>query len=280
MSKNTFSLGLTLTLIFAVLIAPVALAKPTVSAASKPTTTLIGMDISYPQCNVSVPTGQAFAIVGVTGGLATTTNPCLANQLMWANLSTGGTSQDKVQLYVNTGNPGLLSAAWPTTNTANNPYGVCDGSDSIACAWQYGWDRANDDVNLKFQPAAATAGISTVAANYTWWLDVEIANSWKDPVSQFNTDSNVAVLEGMTEYFQSVGGTVGVYSTAYQWGQIVGSSVTTSSNLYTLKNWRPAGSTLKAAKQTCAVAPLTAGGAVVMTQYTTNGLDYDYSCVN
>lgn len=282
MSKK--SISLILTLIFAIVVAPAtALAKPAVQAAggrTSGTTTLTGMDISYPQCGVSVPGNQAFAIVGVTGGMATTTNSCLAEQLVWAKTAVGGTSQDKIQLYVNTGNPGGLgTATWPIINTDNNPYGVCDGGDSLACAWQYGWNRAEEDVISRFQPAALVAGVNTLPSAYTWWLDVELANSWKDPISAFNTQSNVSVLEGMTEYFTSVGGTVGVYSTAYQWGQIVGSSVTPISSLYGLKNWRPAGSTLKAAKQTCAVAPLTPTGTVVMTQYTVNGLDYDYSCI-
>lgn len=277
MKKQLFNAVIISTLILSI-VPSVAFAKKPADSPSTSTNT-IGMDISYPQCGTNVPTDQAFAIVGVTGGLATTTNPCLQTQLEWAALSNGSTAQDKIQLYVNTGNPGLLSSVWPTSSTPNNPYGTCDGTDSIACAWQYGWDRAEADVNDKFQPAALAAGINANPATYTWWLDVEIANSWKDPITQADTDSNVAVLEAMTEYFQSVGGTVGVYSTAYQWGQIVGSSVTPDSNLYGLKNWRPAGSTLRDAKKVCAVAPLTPTATVVMTQYTTGGLDYDYSCI-
>lgn len=103
--------------------------------------TKIGNDISYPQCGKTLPTGQGFGIVGVNGGIATTTNPCLSTELLWANLSFGTLNQTKVQLYVNTGNPGgLNTVSWPKNNTdpvgniSPNPNGTCDGSDSLACA--------------------------------------------------------------------------------------------------------------------------------------------------
>ncbi len=70
-------------------------------------TTKIGNDISWPQCGRTLPKGQAFGIVGVNGGKATTTNPCLADQLKWAAGSTGlNPNQPSTQLYVNTANPG------------------------------------------------------------------------------------------------------------------------------------------------------------------------------
>lgn len=251
---------------------------PTVAFAAKPTATPLGNDISYPQCGKPLPKTQAFGIVGVNGGLATTTNPCLKDQLIWANKSIGGTSQDKIQLYVNTANPGgLNTTSWPTSGTT--PAGICDGSDSLACAWQYGWNRASEDVNIRFQPAAMQAGVSPLPSSYTWWLDVETVNTWKPPTNDLNTRSNATVLEGMTAYFQSVQGVVGLYSTAYQWGQIVGNSVSTTSNLNGLKNWRPGGANLSTAKQACTATPLTANGIVVLTQFVSKNLDYDYSCI-
>lgn len=262
--------------------APSALAaKPAGGNTSVP----LGVDISWPQCGKQVPTNQAFGIVGVNGGLATTTNGCLADQLVWAARSIGGTVQDKIQLYVNTANPGGLgTASWPTSNTdtagttTNNPYGTCTGSDSLACAWQYGWNRSVEDVLYRFQPAAFQAGVTTTASGYMWWLDVETENTWKLSGNSFDTQSNVAVLEGMTDYFTSVGGRVGLYSTAPQWQAIAGNAVRASSNLNGKDNWRSGGANQNTAKDACKAAPLTAGGRIVLTQFIAKSLDYNYSC--
>lgn len=264
-------------LLFILLTAPmVSAAKP---SAGSPSTTPLGNDISYPQCGKSLPKTQAFGIVGVNGGLATTTNPCLKDQLIWANKSVGGTTQEKIQVYVNTANPGGLNTeSWPKTGNQDNPYGMCDGSDSLACAWQYGWNRATEAVNQRFIPAAAQANIDPTPSKYIWWLDVETLNTWKAPTSEFNTLSNTAVLEGMNMYYASINARVGLYSTAYQWGQIVGNSVSSTSNLNGLPNWRPGGANLSTAKQACTANPLTTGGKVVLTQFISKNLDYDHSC--
>jgi hypothetical protein len=184
-------------------------------------------------------------------------------------------------LYVNTGNPGL-AGHWPTNNTdpvgntAPNPYGTCDGSDSMACAWQYGWDRAVDDVQTKFLPAAQAAAVDTNPSDYPWWLDIESTNSWDSGSSDALTRNRVD-LEAMVSYFQSLGITVGIYSTSFQWGIIIG-DIPSSSNLNGLHNWRPGASDLASAQSNCSLAPLTSGGTVSMTQYTTD-FDYDYSCL-
>ncbi len=264
--------------------------RSTAMAAKLPATaprspTPLGIDVSYPQCGKILPTDHDFGIVGVNGGLATTTNQCMTSQLQWAATALGTTKQDKVQLYVNTANPGGLDTeSWPRTNTdaagvtQPNPYGVCDGTDSLGCAWMYGWNRALEDVRDRFQPAALSAGQSTVASDYMWWLDVETENTWKPASSTFNTQSNVAVLEGMTAYFKSKSARVGLYSTAYQWNSIVGGSVSSRSNLNGLPNWRPGGSSLKTAKDACRATPLTPGGTVLLTQFVSKGLDYNYVC--
>ncbi len=237
-----------------------------VAQAAPPDAPSWGIDVSYPQCGTELPTGQAFAIVGVNGGTATTTNPCLATQLAWAAGATGTTVHDDIQLYVNTGNPGSGAASWP--RSGSNRYGSCDGSDSTACAYQYGWDRALDDATIR--------GISR-PEQFMWWLDVEIANTWD--YSPGGPARNAAVLEGMTDYFTSIGVRgVGLYSTRYQWTRIVGDGVSATSSLNGLSNWRPAGADLAAARATCAVAPLTPGGVVEMTQYVTD-LDYNHSCI-
>lgn len=247
----------------------------------------LGIDVSWPQCGKRLPNDKAFAIVGVNGGLANTTNECLAEQLVWGSKSLGGTNQELLQLYVNTANPGGLNTqSWPQSNVdsagnlAPNPNGTCNGSDNVACAWQYGWNRAEEDVRIRFAPAVATTtGVDSNPANYIWWLDVETENTWKLGGTSFDYESNTAVLEGMTKYFESIGARVGLYSTASQWGQIVGNAVSSDSNLIGLDNWRPGGASLSTSKQACSASPLTNGGRVVMTQFVSKNLDYNYSCI-
>lgn len=251
--------------------------------AAKQTTTTepIGNDISYPQCGRSLPTNHQFGIVGVNGGKATTTNPCLVTQLQWANKAKGTTSQPKVQLYVNTANPGEVIdqvTTWPTSSTTENPYpDPCTGANDLACSWQYGYNRAVDDVELRFKPAVQSAGLSTDPSSYIWWLDVETMNTWQSG-SPEALARNAASLEGMTAYFQSLKAEVGLYSTSYQWGIISGDNIGITGNLAGLKSWLAGASGLSSAKTFCGKPALTLGGKVVLTQYISGRFDYDYSC--
>lgn len=268
MHKFIFKLS-SLSLIILALVAYNASFAIAAPPASK-TASLLGIDISWPQCGKTVPTNQAFAIVGVNGGLANNSNPCFATQLAWANASKGGTKQPLVQLYVNTANPGKAGSWWPTSNTygdapVSNPYGTCTPGDyGAACAYMYGYAKAYDDVKDR--------GVSN-PASYVWWLDVEIENSW-----QLDKQANRADLEGMTAYFQSIGAAVGIYSTSYQWNQIVG-VVGAGSNLNNLRSWIPGARSETAAKSNCNAARLTTNSPVVMTQFVSSNLDYNYSCI-
>jgi hypothetical protein len=248
---------------------------PSATTSPKAGSTLLGNDVSWPQCGRSLPTGQAFAIVGVTGGLANDTNPCFETQLAWAETSTGATVQPKVALYVNTANPGFPGSGgswWPTSNVyplssgtvIDNPYGTCTGTFDSACAFVYGYAKAWDDVYMR--------GV-TQPAQYTWWLDVETENTW-------STDraANAAALEGMTAMFQSIGARVGIYSAGSMWNQIVGPLPETSV-LSRLPNWLAGASSEKTAKAMCSSAPLTSGGTVTLTQYISRNLDYNVSCI-
>ena len=277
--KNTLkilALGLVSSLM---LVAPAAAAKPTHpgGGGTPAPSILTGNDVSWPQCakHMSLPSGQAFGIVGVNGGLANTTNPCLAQELSWANASKGGTNQPKAALYVNTANPGDVTPAvadWPKDNidvvtgaADQDPYGICAGANDTACAWQYGYNMANLDFN--------TRGVANPAA-YTWYLDVETGNSWTN-----STVKNAATLEGMTTYFGEVGGAkVGLYSTSYQWQQIAG-TVSDTSNLNGLPSWLPGASSAAGAQANCKLPGLTSGSQVVLAQYLTKNTDYDVSCI-
>jgi len=262
----------------------VVTSAPALAARGSSSPSILGNDISWPQCGRKLPSGQAFGIVGVNGGLANTTNSCLKDQLLWANKSTGVINQPKTQLYVNTANPGGLNTqSWPQNNVdpagngAPNPYGICNGADSLACAWQYGWNRAVEDVHFRFKPAAQAANLPDNPASYRWWLDVETENTWK--TGSFGQASNTADLEGMVAYFKNaVGSQVGLYSTSYQWGQIIG-SLDSASNLNSLDSWLPGARSQTGAKNNCSSPPLTAGGQVTLTQFVSGSYDYDYSCV-
>lgn len=238
-------------------------------APTRPRSTLVGYDVSWPQCGEALPTDPAFAIIGVTGGLANNTNPCLAEQLAWAETTVGGTPQPPVALYVNTANPGLKGSWWPTSDTysglsIDNPYGTCAGVEDAACAFVYGWAKAFDATTIR--------GVESPGA-YLWWLDVEWENTWSG-----DRVANRAVLEGMTARLQDVGGSVGLYSTGRQWGAIIG-QVPAESSLYHLPSWLAGAHSLKGAKENCSLPPLTGGGTVTLTQYLMQDLDHNHSCI-
>jgi hypothetical protein len=264
-----------------------------------------GNDISYPQCGTALPTSPAFAIVGVNDGLANNLNPCFGpsasypsysqSELYWAlAASVGDTTQPRASLYVNTGDPGdayngAAIADWPSTGTT--PYGTCStatvildsgavvlGANSDACAWQYGYNMAVQDVG-RLQ-AAATAidsqapplTVAATAASYPWWLDVETGNSW-----QADTTMNVADLQGMIAALQAAGATtIGAYSTSSQWNTVTGGTGSASGALYQLPTWLPGARTLSGARSNCEQTSFTAG-RVVLTQWFAHP-DGDYAC--
>lgn len=245
----------------------VVFAPAAVAQARPSRTTLTGNDLSYPQCGKPYPTGQAFAIVGVNGGTASSVNPCFGSEWSWAQSSRGGTSQPPAQLYVNTGNPGDVLAQynvtdWPSSSIPADPYGTCSGTwtDDLACSWEYGYERAEADLNV--------AGSGTA----NWWLDIETANSWTADLAK-----NQASLEGMVYALQQVGATVGIYSSSNSWSSLFG-AVASSSPLYSLAEWRPGARTLSKAESNCTLTPFEGDGVIAITQYVSSNLDYDYAC--
>lgn len=263
-------------------------AKPIGGGGTKPgsVTDMKGYDVSYPQCGKALPTDHYFGIVGINGGNAATANSCLAEQLVWANKAKVGSKQPRMQLYVNTANPGEVIdqiTTWPTTSMdstgsiPNNPYGACSGANDRACSWLYGWNRSIYTEGL-FKAAAQSKGLSTNTADYTWWLDVETMNTWQSGGTEALI-RNTAAIEGFGAYYLAKGGKIGLYSTAVQWTQITGNNIASTSNLVGLPNWRPSGTSLANAKSNCSVAPLTANGYISLTQYVVKNLDNNHSCI-
>ncbi|WP_166486460.1 hypothetical protein [Blastococcus saxobsidens] len=240
--------------------------------------TSLGYDVSHPQCGTDLPDDRAFAIVGVNGGLSTRANPCLSHQLAWAHGSSGRVDdQPAAQLYLNTANPGQvldLVTTWPTDG--DTPYGDCDGGNSLACSWQYGWERAENSALSFVRPAARSARVDSQPSRYTWWLDVETMNTWQIG-SDDARDRNRATLEGMAAYLLSEDAEVGVYSTGYQWGRIVG-EVPRYSNLAGLDSWLAGADDLEDARDTCDDDPLVPGGTVTLVQYVEDDLDHNHAC--
>jgi hypothetical protein len=240
--------------------------------------TPVGYDVSYPQCGTDLPRERAFAVVGVNGGLSTRANPCLQEQLEWAWESSGAVDdQPRAQLYLNTANPGELLdqvTTWPTSGST--PYGSCDGTNSTACSWQYGWERAQNSVLSFFTPAARAARVDSQPSRYVWWLDVETTNTWQVG-SVDGLARNRATLEGMTEYLLSRDAEVGIYSTDEQWWQIVG-VVDDDSVLADLDSWLAGAVTADEAEEACDDEPLVPDGRVVLSQYVRDELDRNRSC--
>jgi hypothetical protein len=241
----------------------------------------VGYDVSHPQCDEDLPGAHAFGVVGVNGGVATTANPCLAEQLRWAARAPGGVGEDggqpRVQLYVNTANPGQQRhrvSTWPVA--WSTPYGPCDAGNTVACSWQYGWERARETVNEVFAPAAEAAGVDPDPAGYTWWLDVETANTWQSGSAAAQA-RNRAALEGMAAYIVARGGQPGLYALPSQWRRIAG-AVTPDSPLYRLDSWLAGAGSAAAADAACDRPPLVDGGRVVLVQYVRGGLDRDLAC--
>lgn len=258
-----------------VLGAVAAVAAPGIASAAP---TDVGYDVSHPQCGADLPRDRAFAVVGVNGGLATRANPCLQEQLTWAWKSSGEVDdQPRAQVYLNTANPGQLLdevTTWP--ERGSTPYGSCDGTNSTACSWQYGWERAQNSVLSFFTPAARAARVDSQPSRYEWWLDVETMNTWQagsvDALAR-----NRATLEGMTQYLLSRGAEVGVYSTGQQWAQIVG-TVEADSVLADLDSWLAGSVTAAQAEDACDKDPLVPDGDVALSQYVRDEWDRNTSC--
>jgi hypothetical protein len=225
-------------------------------------TSIYGNDVSYPQCPTGAePTGQAFAIVGVNGGRPFTPNTCLARQFAWA-LGSTSPSQPHVGLYMNTANPGPAAANWPPAGTASPR--SCDASWSADCAYDYGWLSAHD----AYSRALGVVG-SPAAAQYTWWLDVESANSWSNDMA-----SNAATLQGALDYLRSVNvGSIGVYSTSTDWEALIGPP---SGAFAGLLNWRPGPGGPQDAPAWC--NRTVTGGRVKYVQFPSGGFDTNLAC--
>ncbi|HVA44635.1 MAG TPA: hypothetical protein VNF50_14225 [Acidimicrobiales bacterium] len=157
-----------------------------------------GFDVSWPQCDDrGLPSGHAFAVLGVTDGKAFTRNPCLASQWAWATAAagTGG-------LYINLNEPGSGSRA------NFGPAGHCHHGDLACTAYNYGANTVDQALSYA-RAQRATAPMV--------WLDVETGNAWT-PYG----DVNALVIKGAIDQLHRGGLAAGIYSTSLQWDEITG----------------------------------------------------------
>jgi hypothetical protein len=270
--------------------AVLALAAPLVAATAGPARALaltapagsVGYDISYPQCATAtsaLPTHGAFGVVGVNHGKAFAHNACLKtlfDAMSAHDYPTG--------LYVNTGNPLAVSSAVHRPDSGKSGPAFCtDNADDtdLGCAYDYGWQAAADAVQF-----AKDSGVPITTR--TWWLDVELANSWSDdPVA------NAADLQGAADGLHSLGvSDVGIYSNAKNWNAITGGYSTLTAVAYrtewhgtftaklpleTLPVWLAGGNS--APGNSCAAS--FTGAPVRLAQYlqSINGTTYDANLV-
>ncbi|HEV1998260.1 MAG TPA: hypothetical protein VGR61_09050 [Candidatus Dormibacteraeota bacterium] len=226
-----------------------------------------GYDISWPQCPSSFPTRGSFAIVGVTNGLAFSANPCLGGEYAWAS-----SRQYAAGLYINTGNPWTASSKW-SVRAGSGPRPCTKANlavrSNVDCAYNYGWNAAADALST------ATASVGTAARTLSWWLDVEIGNSWNGTAA-----ANSSTVQGDIDYLRSQGtGTVGIYSTGYQWAQITGGyTVPSSPSAAAAPDWLAGASSVSNAASLCNPANSFSGGPVQLVQYPDSGFNGNYVC--
>ncbi|MDP9182719.1 MAG: hypothetical protein M3P04_08100 [Actinomycetota bacterium] len=257
----------------------------------------LGHDISYPNCISGGPTTNTpgtgvFGVVGVIEGKPwDPVNPCLQDQVTWA----AGLARAPM-LYVNSANPGPASVHWdnPATTSPVPCVNAASASDP-ACAYGYGWDAAEDAL----AKASTVSEGAAFVAGLTWWIDVEILNSWVG-----DGISNAADLQGMVDYLRSAGvPDVGVYSSARatspEWQEITGSAALGTSAYtratsalyrshwpfvpkYPIEDgpvWFPGAGTSSDAQVKCGGTSFT-GGERLLAQYGDGGYDGDYRCAD
>ena len=214
-----------------------------------------GYDISYPQCGARYPTG-AFGIVGVNGGYPFVYyNPCLASEY---------NHTPNPALYINTGyDPSYTQVdgrhSTPECVTQST---AIQGASPQQAAWAVGCSEASRSIAY-----ATTQGVTSPSS---WWLDVETSNSW----SSTDLSLNQYTIQGIVDtILRQSPAAVGVYSTGYQWHNIVGNLPVSG----VLGDWVATGSSSAGrARAYCGTG--FSGHPVWFVQYLHGGFDTDYTC--
>jgi hypothetical protein len=230
-----------------------------VAAVAFPSTTKVapprhqGFDVSWPQCSgtsaVHMPAGNpSYVILGLTDGLGHTVNPCLPSQLAWARAHGVRTGAYLVASYPDRLERRVARQSAPA-NCAR-PKRCVLRRDGVL--------QARDSLT-----SMRSAGLHSPRV----WIDVEFRHTHK---WTGHRQANAAVIQGIVRGLRGDHKSMGVYSTAYMWHDIVGSY-----RLY-VPNWLPVGhGNAKHALRMCATTA--SGGPAWLAQYT-RLLDADLTC--
>lgn len=226
---------------------------------------VVGYDISWPQCSQSTLQSSPsppfdVAVVGVTYGRPFSNNPCLGAEFAWSRQATL-----PADLYVNLDFPTNARLHFGQSG----PRGSCSGTNAACYAYNYGWNAVYGGDGV---PGAVGYAHSIGVDATVWWLDVETSNNWQMDTGKTDPVANALVIQGAIDAFNSLGKTVGVYSTGYQWGIIAGSFAPQ------VPVWAAGASSVDTAPQRCDQAYSFTGGPVWMVQYTAGNFDGDYAC--
>ncbi len=244
------------------------------SAAATDSEPPFGYDVSYPQCGGRLPTNVAFGIVGVNGGRVYSPNPCLGRGAGRSQLARAGMD---AELYANTGNPGpRVSSFWPIGQRLPRECSArgMTGLDSRQCAYVYGWNAAEHSYQTAVEAFISVGWLdedaSRLPTDVSWWLDVEVANSWRNDRSL-----NVAALQGAVAYLESMDvEEIGFYSAPRLWNRIVGNTEAFAE----YPAWHGGARNLQDAERRCASERAFTGGELRMVQWIEDGFDANIRC--
>jgi hypothetical protein len=166
-----------------------------------------GWDISWPQCTPAggtasrLPTGGAFAVIGLTRGTPFTDNPCFATQWSWADALPG-----EPMVYLNVSAPGVRDGRAPGNQVWQEVCGT--GTPTTACGLAYG-----ERISAYAVPRLPT--VSRHGGRPMVWLDIEgpYANG---PFWQTGYEGavavNRAVIQGVVNGLRRSRYRIGIYS--------------------------------------------------------------------
>jgi hypothetical protein len=217
-----------------------------------------GYDISWPQCpggEPMPPTTAAFVVIGLTRGLAFTTNPCVADQRAWSV-----TNAVPAHAYT--------MATYPTTTQLTQygsagPWGTASSAGKLR---NVGWAQGR----------AAVATLSSIG----WrppvvWVDVEPrpAQPWPATTTRQAVARNRWVVEGLMRALEDAGYAIGTYSSPNAWTEVVGRWW-----LPGIPAWVTVGPRGEAAALAACGTPSWSGGPVFLAQHWDDHFDHDVTC--